>query len=42
MLHYEFLNKEWVVSATAYRVYRFAAGLSIVLFVGLLWALYQG
>ena len=42
MLHYEFLNKEWVVSATAYRVYRFSAGLSIVLFVGLLWALSQG
>jgi hypothetical protein len=42
MLHYEFLNKEWVVSATAYRVYRFAASLSVVLFVGLLWALSQG
>lgn len=33
MLPYEFINKEWIVSATARTVYRTAAYLSIMLFV---------
>jgi hypothetical protein len=32
MLRYDYINKEWIVSATAYRVYRLSAYLSIMLF----------
>jgi hypothetical protein len=32
MLKYEFLNKEWIVSPTARRVYRVSATLSVALF----------
>ena len=34
MLKYEYINKEWIVSPTARRVYRASAGLSVALFVG--------
>jgi hypothetical protein len=33
MLRYEFINKEWIVSPTACRIYRVSAGLSLLLFV---------
>ncbi len=32
MLRYYYINKEWMVSSTAQRSYRVAAGLSLVLF----------
>jgi hypothetical protein len=34
MLKYEYINKEWIVSSTARRVYRASAALSIALFFG--------
>ena len=34
MLKYEYINKEWIVSPTARRVYRTSAGLSMALFFG--------
>jgi hypothetical protein len=34
MLKYEYINKEWIVSPTARRVYRISASLSIALFFG--------
>ena len=42
MLTYDFINREWIVSPTACRVYRLGAWLSIMLF-GIWWyALTQG
>ena len=38
MLKYEWINKEWIVSPTARRVYRASAGLSVALLFGL-WAI---
>jgi len=32
MHRYDYINREWIVSATAYRVYRLAAWLSMLLF----------
>ncbi len=37
MLRYYYINKEWIVSSTARRIYRTAAALSLGLFLGL-WA----
>ena len=34
MVKYEYINKEWIVSLTARRVYRVSAALSIALFFG--------
>lgn len=34
MLKYEYINKEWIVSATARRVYLTSASLSVALFLG--------
>ncbi len=34
MLKYEYINKEWIVSPTARRVYRISASLSVALFFG--------
>jgi hypothetical protein len=34
MLKYEYINKEWIVSPTARRVYRTSASLSVALFFG--------
>lgn len=34
MLKYEYINKEWIVSPTAGRVYRASATLSVALFFG--------
>jgi hypothetical protein len=34
MLKYEYINKEWIVSPTASRVYRASAALSVALFFG--------
>jgi hypothetical protein len=34
MLKYEYINKEWIVSSTARRVYRISASLSVALFFG--------
>ena len=42
MLSYEFINKEWIVSATARTVYRTAAYLSIMLFVLWCYTLSEG
>ena len=42
MLSYEFINKEWIVSATARAVYRAAACLSIMLFVLWCHTLFEG
>ncbi len=36
MLRYYYINKEWIVSSTARRIYRTAAVLSVGLFLGLL------
>jgi hypothetical protein len=36
MLRYYYINKEWIVSSTARRIYRIAAALSLGLFLGLL------
>jgi len=35
MLRYYYINKEWIVSSTARRIYRTAAALSLGLFLGL-------
>jgi hypothetical protein len=42
MLPYEFINKNWIVSPRAHRVYRVAAYLSIALFLGLASLLFEG
>jgi hypothetical protein len=42
MLKYEYINKEWIVSPTARRVYRTAAVVSLTLFVPLVAALLGG
>jgi hypothetical protein len=42
MLRYDYINKEWIVSATAYRVYRVSAYLSIMLFLAWCYALTEG
>jgi hypothetical protein len=42
MQPYEFINKEWIVSATARRVYRLAAYLSIMLFLLWCYMLFEG
>jgi hypothetical protein len=42
MQSYEFINKEWIVSPTARRVYRISASLSVALFVGLWVVLFEG
>jgi len=34
VLTYEYINREWIVSGTARRVYRLAAAVSVVFFVG--------
>jgi hypothetical protein len=34
MLKYEYINKEWIVSPSARRVYRISASLSVALFFG--------
>jgi hypothetical protein len=34
MLTYEYINKEWIVSPAAGRVYRASAALSVALFFG--------
>jgi hypothetical protein len=42
MQPYEFINKEWIISATALRVYRTAAYLSIMLFLFWCYTLFEG
>ena len=42
MLRYEYINKEWIVSPTALRVYRVSACLSIVLFLQWCFAVVEG
>lgn len=42
MHRYDYINREWIVSATAYRVYRLAAWLSMLLFCVWSYALTQG
>lgn len=37
MLRYYYINKEWMISTTAQRIYRIAAYLSLALFVLLIW-----
>jgi len=37
MLRYYYINKEWILSATARRIYRISASLSLMLFL-ILWA----
>jgi hypothetical protein len=37
MLRYYYINKEWLISTTAQRIYRIAAYLSLALFVLLIW-----
>jgi hypothetical protein len=39
MLRYYYINKEWMISATAQRVYRVAAYLSLALFLLLIFLL---
>jgi len=41
MHRYDYINREWIVSATAYRVYRLAAWLSMLLFCVWSYALTQ-
>jgi hypothetical protein len=41
MLKYEYINKEWIVSPSAGRIYRISAVLSLILFVVWLGALSQ-
>ena len=41
MLKYEYINKEWIVSATAKRVYRVSACLSIALFCLWCYAIFE-
>ena len=42
MLRYEYINKEWIVSQAARRVYRASACLSIALLLGWWIALFEG
>ena len=42
MQPYEFINKEWIVSFAARRVYRIAAYLSIMLFLLWCYTLFEG
>src|SRR3984893_7147830 len=42
MLRYEYINKEWIVSPTAGRVYRTSAALSVALFFGCCALLFVG
>ena len=42
MLKYEYINKQWIVSPTARRVYRISACLSIALFCGVFALLFEG
>lgn len=42
MLKYDFINKEWIVSPTARRVYRASAALSVALFLGWWTILFAG
>lgn len=42
MLRYEYINREWIVSRTARRVYRVSAILSIALFFGLWVVAFEG
>jgi hypothetical protein len=42
MLRYEYINKEWIVSPAARRVYRASACLSIALLLGWWIALFEG
>ena len=42
MLRYEYINKEWIVSPTAVRVYRTSAALSVALFFGCCALLFVG
>jgi len=42
MLPYEYINKEWIVSPTAGRVYRASAALSVALFFGCCAILFVG
>jgi len=42
MLKYEYINKEWIVSPTALRVYRVSAYLSIALLLGWWIVLFEG
>lgn len=42
MQSYEYINKKWIVSPVARRVYRISASLSVALFFGLWVVLFQG
>ena len=42
MLKFELINKEWIVSPTARRVYRISASLSVALFFGFWAVLFAG
>lgn len=42
MLKYEYINKEWIVSPTARRVYRSAAVLSFMVFLPVIAVLFPG
>ena len=42
MLTYDYINREWIVSATAYRVYRLSAYLSIMLFLVWTYTIVEG
>jgi len=42
VLKYEYINKEWIVSPVARRVYRFSASVSIALFVVFIAILIEG
>lgn len=42
MLRYEYINKEWIVSPTAGRVYRSAAAVSVAFFFGWCAILFAG
>ena len=42
MLKYEYINRQWIMSPTACRVYRISAGLSIALFCGVFTLLFEG
>lgn len=41
MFHYEFVKREWIVSAQARRVYRLSATVSVLLFILLLFMIYE-
>ncbi len=42
MLRYEYINRAWIVSGTARRVYRLSASLSVALFFGLWIVAFEG